>query len=157
MTLLRETDYGTPKRPGPADVELTVDGIPVAVPAGTSVMRAAMDAGVAVPKLCATDSLAAFGSCRLCVVEIDGVRGTPASCTTPVAPGMAVHTQTPRVEKLRREDSLFDAFTSWTTDRGLTLYPAQEEALMEIVAGSNVILATPTSVSRRSTWPTSTR
>ena len=60
-------------------------------------MRAAAEAGINVPKLCATDSLEAFGSCRLCVVEIDGMRGTPASCTTPVAAGMKVATQTPRV------------------------------------------------------------
>ena len=64
-------------------------------------MRAAAMAGVDVPKLCATDSLEAFGSCRLCLVEIDGRRGTPASCTTPVADGMVVHTQTPKVAKLR--------------------------------------------------------
>ena len=53
-------------------------------------MRGAALAGVDVPKLCATDSLEAFGSCRLCLVEIDGRRGTPASCTTPVADGMVV-------------------------------------------------------------------
>src|SRR5690606_27574650 len=80
----------------------TVDGIPVAVPPGTSVMRAAKLAGVDIPKLCATDSLEAFGSCRLCLVQIDGARGTPASCTTPVAPGMVVHTQTDKLAKLRR-------------------------------------------------------
>ena len=47
--------------------------------------------GTKIPKLCATDSLEAFGSCRLCLVEIEGRAGTPASCTTPVAPGMKVH------------------------------------------------------------------
>ncbi|MFP4328762.1 MAG: formate dehydrogenase subunit alpha, partial [Paracoccaceae bacterium] len=78
------------------------DGIAVTVPEGTSVMRAAAEAGITVPKLCATDSLEAFGSCRLCVVEIEGRRGTPASCTTPVAEGMVVHTQTDQVAKLRR-------------------------------------------------------
>jgi formate dehydrogenase major subunit len=67
-------------------VTLTIDGFEVTVPEGTSVMRAAAEAGIGVPKLCATDSLEAFGSCRLCVVEIEGRRGTPASCTTPVAP-----------------------------------------------------------------------
>ena len=65
-------------------------------------MRAAAEAGIDVPKLCATDSLEAFGSCRLCLVEIDGRPGTPASCTTPCADGMVVHTQTPHVAKLRR-------------------------------------------------------
>ena len=102
MTLLKEHDLGTPARQGPAVVELEIDGLAVTVPAGTSVMRAAGLAGVDVPKLCATDSLAAFGSCRLCLVEIDGRRGTPASCTTPVEAGMKVATQTPRLEKLRR-------------------------------------------------------
>jgi formate dehydrogenase major subunit len=55
-----------------------------------------------VPKLCATDSVEAFGSCRLCVVEIEGRRGTPASCTTPVAEGMVVHTQAEKVKKIRK-------------------------------------------------------
>ncbi|WP_371406820.1 formate dehydrogenase subunit alpha [Kribbella sp. NBC_00662] len=102
MTLLKEPDFGTPARPGEATVALTVDGVAVTVPPGTSVMRAAKEAGVDVPKLCATDNLEAFGSCRLCVVEIDGVKGTPASCTTPVRDGMNVRTQNERLGKLRR-------------------------------------------------------
>ncbi|MEV6738891.1 formate dehydrogenase subunit alpha [Streptomyces sp. NPDC051104] len=102
MTLLKEPDFGTPDRPGEATVSVEVDGLPVTVPEGTSVMRAAALAGIDIPKLCATDSLEPFGSCRLCVVEIDGRRGTPASCTTPVAEGMVVRTQTPKVEKLRQ-------------------------------------------------------
>ncbi len=69
---------------------------------GTSIMRAAMELGTKIPKLCATDMLDAFGSCRLCLVEIEGRAGTPASCTTPVAPGMVVHTQTDRLKRLRR-------------------------------------------------------
>jgi formate dehydrogenase major subunit len=101
MGLIRETDFGTPARQGEA-VSLEIDGIAVTVPAGTSVMRAAMEAGVSVPKLCATDSLEAFGSCRLCLVEIEGRKGTPASCTTPVAPGMKVATHTKRLADLRR-------------------------------------------------------
>ncbi|MEU4390221.1 formate dehydrogenase subunit alpha [Kribbella sp. NPDC023855] len=102
MTLLKEPDFGTPAREGEATVELTIDGVSVAVPSGTSVMRAAKQAGLEIPKLCATDSLEAFGSCRLCIVEIDGARGTPASCTTPVAPGMVVRTQNEKLGKLRR-------------------------------------------------------
>nr|MDQ3294376.1 formate dehydrogenase subunit alpha [Actinomycetota bacterium] len=102
MALVREPDLGTPAVPGPADVEVVVDGQAVTVPAGTSVLRAAALAGIEIPKLCATDSLAAFGSCRLCLVEVDGRPGSPASCTTPVAPGMVVRTQTPRLERLRR-------------------------------------------------------
>jgi formate dehydrogenase major subunit len=102
MPLLPELDLGTPARPGPAEVEVVVDGQPVAVSAGTSVLRAAALAGVDIPKLCATDSLEAFGSCRMCLVEVDGRRGTPASCTTPVEPGMVVRTQTERLERLRK-------------------------------------------------------
>jgi formate dehydrogenase major subunit len=102
MTLLHEPDYGTPASTSPERIDVVVDGIPVSVPVGTSVMRAAAEAGVGVPKLCATDSLQPFGSCRLCLVEIDGKKGTPASCTTPCEPGMVVRTQTPRVDELRR-------------------------------------------------------
>jgi formate dehydrogenase major subunit len=102
MSLLKEPDLGTPAKAGPATVSIEVDGLPVTVAEGTSVMRAASLSGIDIPKLCATDSLEAFGSCRLCLVEIDGRRGTPASCTTPVAPGMKVRTQTPKLEKLRQ-------------------------------------------------------
>ncbi|WP_306004761.1 formate dehydrogenase subunit alpha [Aquicoccus porphyridii] len=96
-----DRDMGTPAREG-APVTLTIDGFDVTVPEGTSVMRAAAEAGISVPKLCATDSVEAFGSCRLCVVEIEGRRGTPSSCTTPVAPGMVVHTGSSKVRKIRR-------------------------------------------------------
>jgi formate dehydrogenase major subunit len=65
-------------------------------------MRAAMEVGTKIPKLCATDMLESFGSCRLCLVEIEGRAGTPASCTTPVAPGMIVYTQTERLKALRK-------------------------------------------------------
>jgi len=102
VTLLHEPDLGTPAVKSDIEVELVIDGMPTRVPAGTSVMRAAALLGTTVPKLCATDSLEAFGSCRLCLVEIDGKKGTPASCTTPCEPGMVVHTQTPKLEKMRR-------------------------------------------------------
>ncbi|MGI9195873.1 MAG: formate dehydrogenase subunit alpha [Candidatus Nanopelagicales bacterium] len=102
MTLLHEPDYGTPALRADGTVTVEIDGVPVTVPTGTSVMRAAAEAGLAVPKLCATDSLQPFGSCRLCLVEIDGKKGTPASCTTPCEPGMSVRTQTPKLERLRR-------------------------------------------------------
>ncbi len=102
MPILKEIDYGTPASPSKTLITLEIDGTPVTVPQGTSVMRAAVEAGVQVPKLCATDSVDAFGSCRLCLVEIEGKRGTPASCTTPCEPGMKVHTQSPKLAKLRR-------------------------------------------------------
>jgi formate dehydrogenase major subunit len=99
--IVPDSDMGTPARHG-APVTLTVDGFPVTVPAGTSILRAAFEAGIPIPKLCATDSVEAFGSCRLCLVEIEGRAGTPASCTTPVAPGMVVQTQTETLKRLRR-------------------------------------------------------
>lgn len=99
---LNDTDYGTPKRESLEEVTLEIDGEQVTVPKGTSLMRAAMDVGVQVPKLCATDSLEPFGSCRLCLVEIEGRRGFPASCTTPAEAGMNVRTQTPKLQDLRK-------------------------------------------------------
>ena len=102
MSLVQEIDYGTPRARTEKTVTLTIDGMPVTVPEGTSIMRAAMEMGTKIPKLCATDMLDAFGSCRLCLVEIEGRPGTPASCTTPVAPGMTVHTQTERLKRLRK-------------------------------------------------------
>ena len=101
MALVHELDYGTPAKEG-APVALVVDGMAVTVPEGTSVMRAALEAGVKVPKLCASDNLNAFGSCRICLVEIEGRAGTPASCTTLVAPGMKVTTSSERLRRLRR-------------------------------------------------------
>ena len=102
MALVEEIDYGTPRVAAAETVSLTIDGAPVTVPAGTSVMRAAAEMGTAIPKLCSTDMLNAFGSCRLCLVEIEGRNGTPASCTTPVEAGMVVRTQTERLKRLRR-------------------------------------------------------
>src|ERR1700730_4416135 len=102
MSLVAEIDYGAPASRSDKPVTLTIDGMEVHVPEGTSIMRAAMEVGTKIPKLCATDMLEAFGSCRLCLVEIQGRAGTPASCTTPVAPGMVVHTQTERLKALRR-------------------------------------------------------
>jgi formate dehydrogenase major subunit len=102
MPLIHEIDFGTPASAAEKTVSLTIDGHPVSVPEGTSLMRAAMIAGIEVPKLCATDSVNAFGSCRLCLVEIKGRNGTPASCTTPVAEGIEVSTQTERLKKIRR-------------------------------------------------------
>ena len=95
-------DLGTPPVASEVRVRLTIDGQAIDVPAGTSIMRAARDAGIGVAKLCATDSLQAFGSCRLCLVEINGRKGLPASCTTPVEEGMVVRTQSDTVARVRR-------------------------------------------------------
>ncbi|MBE1205593.1 formate dehydrogenase subunit alpha [Aminobacter carboxidus] len=102
MGLIHEIDFGTPASKSEKQITLTVDGFEVTVPEGTSIMRASMEAGIAIPKLCATDMVDAFGSCRLCLVEIEGRNGTPSSCTTPVMPGMVVHTQTGRLKDIRK-------------------------------------------------------
>ena len=102
MNKLNDTDFGTPERESETQITLEIDGVNVTVPAGTSVMRASTIAGVNVPKLCATDSLEAFGSCRVCLVEIEGRKGYPASCTTPVENGMKVKTQTSKLADIRR-------------------------------------------------------
>lgn len=115
MRSIAESDLGTPAplyrnvgrktstaAPAAKQVSLTLDGRVIAVPEGTSVMRAAALSGIAIPKLCATDQLEAFGSCRLCLVQIEGRKGYPASCTTPVTEGMVVRTQNAALAKLRR-------------------------------------------------------
>jgi formate dehydrogenase major subunit len=103
MQPMNDIDYGTPQRPSATEVTLEIDGQQVTVPAGTSLMRAAIESGISVPKLCATDSLEPFGSCRLCLVEIEGRRGFPASCTTPAEAGMKVRTQSDKLAKLRHD------------------------------------------------------
>ena len=102
MNQLNGIDFGTPKSESTELVTLEIDGVSVSVPKGTSVMRASIESGINVPKLCATDSLESFGSCRLCMVEIEGRRGYPASCTTPAENGMKVKTQSPKLQSLRR-------------------------------------------------------
>jgi formate dehydrogenase major subunit len=102
MSLDKEKDFGTPARQSEQLVNLEIDGFQVTAPAGTSVLRAAASIGIDIPKLCATDSIEPFGSCRLCVVEIKGARGMPASCTTPVGEGMVVTTQNKKLADVRR-------------------------------------------------------
>ncbi len=102
MLSIVEHDHGTPKRESAKLITLTIDGREVTVPEGTSVMRAAALSEIKIPKLCATETLEAFGSCRMCLVQIEGMKGLPASCTTPVAPGMKVHTQNKQLADIRR-------------------------------------------------------
>src|SRR5450432_176487 len=102
MLSIVELDLGTPKKKSAQQIALTIDGREVTVAAGTSVLRAAAEAGIQIPKLCATELLDAFGSCRLCLVQIEGMKGYPASCTTPVAAGMKVTTQNAKLGDLRR-------------------------------------------------------
>ena len=103
MSFSRETDHGTPPALATGKtVTVTIDGQRLTLPEGTSIMRAASLAGGSIPKLCATDSVESFGSCRLCLVEVEGRAGYPASCTTPIAQDMVVRTQTDRLKQLRR-------------------------------------------------------
>lgn len=98
-------DFGTPAKEinlATEMITLTIDGVQVTVPAGTSLMRAAAENQINIPRLCATDSLEPFGSCRLCLVEIEGRRGYPASCTTPAEAGMVVRTQSPKLQEVRK-------------------------------------------------------
>jgi formate dehydrogenase major subunit len=103
MRSITDVDLGTPPpKEAARKVKLEIDGISVTVPEGSTVLFAASLAGIRIPKLCATDSLEPFGSCRLCLVEIEGKKGYPASCTTPVEPGMRVRTYSPKLAQLRR-------------------------------------------------------
>jgi formate dehydrogenase major subunit len=102
MYSLDHHDLGTPPSTSIEEVTVEIDGHSVTVPAGTSIMRAAASMGEQIPKLCATDTLRAFGSCRLCLVEIEGRKGFPASCTTQVAAGMKIRTHSERLTGLRR-------------------------------------------------------
>ncbi|MGB0936585.1 MAG: formate dehydrogenase subunit alpha [Colwellia sp.] len=95
-------DYGTPASTSTKMVSIEIDGKQLNIAEGTSVMRAAAMHDINIPKLCASDNLEAFGSCRLCAVQVEGMRGYPASCTTPVKEGMVVKTQNDDIAKLRR-------------------------------------------------------
>ncbi len=102
MSFQRQTDLGTPESKSSKSVTLKIDGREVTVPEGTSIMRAASENDTSIPKLCASDMMESWGSCRLCLVEVEGRNGTPASCTTPVADGMVVQTQTDRLQRIRK-------------------------------------------------------
>ena len=102
MNKTRQADLGTPAVNTQASVQVEIDGLPATVNAGSSILRAARESGVDIPKLCATDSLKPFGSCRMCLVEVEGRKGYPASCTTPVEAGMKIRTQTSELSKIRR-------------------------------------------------------
>lgn len=99
---LADQDLGTKQVNSTKIVTLEINGETVTAPAGTSIMRAAADAGIPIPKLCATDSLDAFGSCRMCLVQIDGKPGFVSSCTQPVQQDIRVVTQNDDIARLRR-------------------------------------------------------
>ena len=142
MSFVPEIDYGTPKSKATKTVTLTIDGTLVTVPDGTSIMRAAMEAGTEIPKLCATDMLEAFGSCRLCLIEIEGRAGTPASCTTPVAEGIVVHTKSERLDRIRKgvmelyvSDNAVDSLDRGKHKYSELLATAEEVGLTEVRYG----------------------
>ena len=99
---LADQDLGTKQVNNTRIVTLEINGETVSAPAGTSIMRAAEEAGIPIPKLCATDSLDAFGSCRMCLVQIDGKPGFVSSCTQPVQQDLRVVTQNDDIARLRR-------------------------------------------------------
>lgn len=83
-------------------VTLTIDGQTIEAERGVPVLKAALDAGLYIPHFCYYEGLSVFAGCRLCAVEIEGMRGTPTSCTTPVADGMVVKTKTPVALDMQR-------------------------------------------------------
>ena len=83
-------------------ITLTIDGQEVRAGKGQTVLEAALGAGIYIPTLCYHPSLTPFGSCRMCLVEIEGMRGLPTACTTPAAEGMVVRTNTSQIQQLRR-------------------------------------------------------
>jgi NADH dehydrogenase/NADH:ubiquinone oxidoreductase subunit G len=85
-----------------AAATLTIDDRQVAANPGETVLQTALRHGISIPHLCTHPSLPAFGACRMCIVEIDGVRGYPASCSTLATAGMVVKTNTPTLQNLRR-------------------------------------------------------
>ena len=124
MNKFRQRDLGTPAAASEELVDIQIDGRPASVPAGTSILRAARESGIDIPKLCATDSLKPFGSCRLCLVEVEGRRGYPASCTTPVEPGMQIRTQTEALGKLRRNVMEETSLSALVRPHGVSRSPA---------------------------------
>jgi NADPH-dependent glutamate synthase beta subunit-like oxidoreductase len=84
------------------EIALNIDGHELKTEKGKTVLQAALDAGIYIPHLCYHPDLTPFGACRLCVVEIEGMRGIPTACTTPAAEGMVVTTRTPQVDRIRR-------------------------------------------------------
>ena len=83
-------------------VELLIDNIPIKVPAGTTILKAAEEAGVHIPTLCYLEDINEIGACRICVVEVEGYSTLAAACVMPVHQGMVVKTNTPAVRASRR-------------------------------------------------------
>lgn len=84
-------------------VNLTINGIPVEVPAGSTILQAAQKAGIRIPTLCYLKDVNEIGACRMCVVEVKGARAWAAACVYPVNEGMEVFTNTPELRKARKQ------------------------------------------------------
>ena len=82
-------------------IGVMVDGVPVSVAAGASALDAVNAAGVPLSQLCKDSDMPAVGACRTCLVQIDGIRGFPASCSTPASDGMVIRTDTPDARRIR--------------------------------------------------------
>ncbi len=85
------------------NVRVTIDETPLDVPAGTTIMEAADKIGIQIPRLCYHPRLSALGSCRVCIVQVDGLDAFVASCCTTVAPNMVVRTASPAIRQARRD------------------------------------------------------
>lgn len=85
-------------------ITLTIDGIQVTVPEGTTVLEAAREAHINIPTLCYLKNINQIGACRICMVEIEGARGLAAACVMPAGNGMVVHTNTPRLRQVRKDN-----------------------------------------------------
>ena len=83
-------------------ITLTIDGQPVSAPASATILKAAQTAGISIPTLCYHDFCTANALCRLCVVEVEGMRLLAPACVVQAAQGMKIHTQTERVRRARR-------------------------------------------------------
>jgi len=81
---------------------ITIDGVRIEAEAGANLLQTALDNGIAIPHLCHAPDMEPYGACRLCVVEIEGMRGLPAACTTTVSDGMVVHNDTDKLNAIRR-------------------------------------------------------
>ncbi len=83
-------------------INLTIDNKQIKALKGQTILQAAKNAGIKIPTLCALEHLKPYGSCRLCIIEIEGKKGFYTSCTTNVQEGMIVHTNTDQINKIRK-------------------------------------------------------
>ena len=108
-------------------IHLTINSRPVTAESGDTIYMAARKEGISIPSLCVSHQLAPFGSCRLCICEIDRQTGTPASCTTPVRPDMVVRTESDRLRRHRH--NIVELYVSEQPEGSVTSGPLRELAL----------------------------